>query len=462
MSDAPPRVAVVGAGITGLAAAYRLRELSPDADVVVFERSERPGGKILTLETEDGIDEAGPDSFLARDPIVEDLCRALGLGDDLAPPAVFGAKVWRDGSLASLPPSTYGIPASPAAALRAEPLGWMGRVRALGDVILPGPLRGSDLSVGALVRRRFGAQVLNRLVDPLLAGTRAGDPDSMSLAAALPAIDEVARRHRSVMKGLNDEGHTARPPPFLGLRRGMRTLVERLAAEGGAHVRTADEVLAIGRADGRYVVRTASGNDLDVAGVIVTTPPYDAARLLDRLSPRSARLLATIRYASVASVSLTYPSDAMHVPPRTSGVLVARDTGLTISALTWTSAKWPDRARPGRQTVRCFVGRSGEHPALELDDDTLAVACSADVARITGTRAQPGSSAVTRWSKGLPQYEVGHVDRVTRIEEELGSFPAIAVAGAGYRGSGLPDCVRQGFSAAEAVASTLHESAVGA
>ena len=225
-------VAVVGGGITGLTAAYTLAERTPEKRVALIESSDRLGGKLDTRSI-DGIRvEAGADSFLARDRTVLDLCEEVGLGGSLVAPAVFGALVWTRQGPKRLPAGTVmGVPTSIGAALRAEPLSLRGKVRALADIVLPGPLSGSDVAVGPFIRKRFGAEVLDRMVDPILAGTRAGDPDTLSLAACMPQVDQAARRRRSVMSGL---GRASRPPsiPRSGWRDGPSGRRARLPSRG--------------------------------------------------------------------------------------------------------------------------------------------------------------------------------------------------------------------------------------
>ena len=345
MSETEPQtIAVIGGGITGLAAAWTLSKEAPARTrVVLFEAEGRLGGKIRTDEFGGGYIEAGPDSFLARHSWGVDLCRELGLADELVPPSVFGAALWIDGRLRSIPARLFfGIPTRPAACLSA-PLTWRGRARALGDLVRPGPLSGDDVSVAAFVRHRFGAEVLDRLVDPLLAGTRAGQPDEISLAAALPQIDAIARSNKSVMRGLRKQSRDGSlaegPPPFLAIRGGMQRLIEALQRELTEKVefRTGVPVESIRKSDGGYEL--TGREPLRAQSVIVTAPAYDAARLLHDLSPVASRLLAGIEYTPSVSVTLSFPHGRIEVPPGTSGVLVPEGSGPTLAACTWWSAK---------------------------------------------------------------------------------------------------------------------------
>ena len=448
-------VAVVGGGITGLSAAWTLERHSPRTEVTIFEADERLGGKIRTVAIDGGIIEAGPDSFLARDDVVERLCGEVGLGEELVSPDVFGAALWLKGRLQPFPAGSFwGLPPGPRA-LFTSPLSMWGKARALADLASGRPLRGRDVSVGDFVTRRFGREVLERLVDPLLAGTRAGAADEMSLAGALPQVDAIARRHGSVMRGIARErragAEQARPPRFLGIKGGMERLVDALKERLAHHVEilTAHRVEHLGHAQGRYELATASGQMRRFDAVIVCLPAQQAALLLERLSPGAARLLRVIEYAPASSIALIYPQDSFVPPAGTSGVLVPHTTDASISACTWWTTKWRGSVS-GRQVVRCFVGRSSDDVITD-DDHALAQACGRDVAAMLSISEQPHEHHVTRWSEGLPQYRVGHLHRLRAIERELAGFPGLALAGASYRGSGIPDCVSQGQRAAQAI-----------
>ena len=454
----PQTIAVIGGGITGLAAAWTLsREAPTGTRIVLIEAEERLGGKIRTDAFDGGYVEAGADSFLARDSWTVDLCRQLGLGDELVPPRVFGAALWLNQELRKLPPGLlFGLPTRPAACLSA-PLTWAGRARALGELVLPGPLSGNDVSVGAFVAKRFGSEVLDRLVDPLLAGTRAGRPDEMSLAAALPQIDAVARSHRSVMKGLRRQSQEGvlvdGPPPFLAVRGGMERMVDALRRElkKKIEVMVGLPVETVRRNEGGYEL--VGREPLQANSVIITSPAFDAARLLQDLSPPAGRLLAGIEYTPSLSVTLTFPKGRIAVPQGTSGVLVPSGSGMTVSACTWWSVKWPNAA-PDSFVIRCFIGRDSDDPSASLEDEELVATCASDVALLTGSQEVHEKSIVTRWSRGLPKYRIGHLDRVAGIERALMESPGIAVAGAAYRGSGIPDCIRQGHEAAQNILRT--------
>jgi oxygen-dependent protoporphyrinogen oxidase len=440
-------VAVIGGGITGLVAAYELRGR---AEVVVLEASSACGGKIRTTTLDGNTFEDGPDSFLPRDDTPLELCRSLGLADQLIEPADFGAWLWHGGRLVPLPEgSVFGLPSGPMSILKTRLLSPRGVLRAAGDFVLPGPLSGPDVSVAAFVEKRFGREVLERLVDPLLAGTRAGDPSRMSLAAALPQIDHVARTHRSLTLGLRAQRKGARgnaKPRFYSLRGGMQTLVDALLGAIDADVRTGVIASRV-RPDGHGFLIDTNGEQLSVDAVVIAVPAHVAAQVLRDLAPGASERLGSITYATVATAGFVYPSSAVRIPARGSGVLVPRSENRTIAGCTWFSAKWPHAAPPGTTVLRAFAGRSDGDPALELGDDELLDRMEGDLADILGIGEAARSRRLTRWDRGIPQLEVGHLDAISSIEQQLASWPRLALAGAGYRGTGIPDCIDQARAA---------------
>lgn len=448
-------VVVAGGGITGLVAARTLSHRAPPGTrVILVEGDDRLGGKIRTHRVAGAPIEAGPDWFLTSDGVMTSLCRELRLEAQLVEPAVSGALIWSRSSLQPLPGGFIrGVPASVGALLRCPLLSLSGRLRALGDLVLPGPLRGPDVSVDSLVRRRFGPELLDRLVDPVVAASRSGAPDRMSLGAATRELDEAARGNRSVMRGLS-ASNARKGPGFRGLRDGMEALVDALAADlPGVEVRLGTTVLQVRKAGNRYGIST-TGKDLEADALLLALPAPNAAATLRSLDSALATELDTIRYTSAAVVSLVYPPGTVAAPGGASGFLVPSDEGRLITACAWYSAKWGN-ARPedGSIILRCFVGRAPDDPVLRLEDDDLVRRIAHEVSLATGATAPHTSSLVTRWTNALPLYEVGHLERVQRIDDAVAGHPGLEIAGAGYRGSGLPDCVAGGRAAAESLLS---------
>lgn len=458
MAVQEPRVVVVGGGISGLVATRELVRSGLGASLV--EEADRLGGKIATVMVDDIEIDAGPDSFLARDPAAVELCRDLGLGDQLVAPAVFGAYVWLGRDLRKVPTGfPYGLPVEPLAAWRTGVLTARGAARAAADLVLPGRLTDSDVSIGEFVTARFGNEALERLVDPLLAGTRAGRADDISLRAATPQIDALARSDRSVIRAVRRERRRGRlesgPPPFLAVEDGIARVVDRLHDEldGKADVQTGRRVTRIDIEGGRYGLETTDG-DIDADAVILAVPAFVAAHLIEEALPDPAALLACIEYASVAVATLVFSPRSFASPREGSGFLVPSGAGRTVAACTWYSTKWPHVApADGRQIVRAFVGRAAGDGSLAATDDELIARVVEELHDAMAFAEPPMASALTRWERALPQYAVGHAERMDEIETLLP--PAFALTGAGYRGSGLPDCIRQAQQAAARIRATL-------
>lgn len=451
------RVIVVGGGIAGLAAAHRLKGR---AEVVVIEAAGHPGGKFGTTEIDGVTFESGPDSFVAREPHVQELATSVGLGDELIPPAIFGAHIWLDGELKRVPADfIFGMPTSPLAALRSGLLSPKGAARAAADLLLPGPLKGPDISIAEFVRRRFGSEVLDRLVDPLLAGTRAGLASEISLAAAVPQIDQLARRNRSLAVGLAKSkragAEVSGPPPFLAPSNGMRSLVDALVDNLAGDLRTGVVAQRVERREAGYRIRLQGGASVDGDAVILAVPAFVAAGLLDELNPLAAGELAGIDYASVATACFVWPPGSVDVPSGASGLLVPSQERRTLAGATWFSQKWPHLApSDGRIVVKAFAGRAAGEGEPHPDDDRLLASLLGDLGDAIAIRARPLVARLFRWPRALPLYAVGHLERIERVEGALRSTPGILLAGAAYRGTGISDSVKSAQTAAERVTDT--------
>ncbi|MDR7449773.1 MAG: protoporphyrinogen oxidase [Armatimonadota bacterium] len=467
------RVAVVGGGMTGLAAAHALVTASSSTgrtagEVVLLEADARLGGKVLTVRRDGFLLEAGPDAFLTTKPHALHLTRALGLEAELIGPgeprtvAVF----WR-GRLQPLPEGLALIaPTRVGPLLRSTLFGLLEKARMGCDLLLPARRDDGDESLAVFVRRRLGQAAVDRLASPLLGGIYAGDVERLSLRATFPHLAEVERRYGSLIRGLVASrparpGASAGPglPVFMTLRAGMGRLVERLVEvleAAGVAVRAGTAVETIERRPGGYMLHLADGGRVDADGVILACPAYAAARLLARLAPEAARLLDQIRYASTATVSLAFPAmTTTGVVPGGHGFVVARGEGVRITACTCLSAKWPGRAPPGTLLLRAYVGSALDPDVLTMTDDEIVAEVRRDLARTMGLTAGPLFSVVTRWPQAMPQYEVGHLERLAEVDRRLAAVPGLTLAGAGYRGLGLPDCIRQGQEAAHRLFASL-------
>ncbi len=447
-----PVIAIIGAGIAGLAAAFFLRDEPVRA--VVLEGSRQTGGKLSVAEVAGCRVDVGAEALLARRPEGTGLVRAAGLGDDLRSPGTTAARIWSRGAMYRLPARQYmGVPADvgelgPAGLLSAE-----GLERAAREPGLAPTHRDGDVSVQGYVAARFGQEVVDRLVDPLLGGVYAGRSEELSFEATLPGLAQASRTHASLAgaaASLLPPAPADRPPAavFTTLAGGLGTLPPALAAASGAEVRTGAMVRELVRRPRGWRLTIGSAHDpqyLDADAVILALPGRPASRLLGGVpgAAAAAAALGEISYASMAIVTLAYPDTAFPQLPGGSGYLVPAVDGRPVKAVTFSSVKWPhlrERA-DGLVFVRCSVGRIGEEAILQRDDGELAALAAADLAAATGVRGAPADVLVTRWGGGLPQYTVGHLDRVARIQAGLAAQPGLAACGAAYAGVGIPACV---------------------
>ncbi|HSI98197.1 MAG TPA: protoporphyrinogen oxidase [Gaiellaceae bacterium] len=454
-------IAVVGGGITGLAAARRLESLLPDADVVLLEQETRLGGKILTQRFDGFVVEGAPDSFLSRKERGVGLCEELGLAGELVGRRPENARTFvRIGhELHPLPSGLTGmIPADLDALTGSSLLSDEGRARLAAEADLPPAPAGGDESIAEFVTRRLGREAYERIVEPLMTGIYGGDGYELSLEATYPNLRALELENGSVLRGLlahpTEEGGAR--PPFLTLRPGMDTLVSQLVGElARTELRVASPARAVRqRPEGGYMVELQDGETLQADGVVVATPAFATAGLLAELDCELAALHAEIPYASSAIVTLAYRLEDVGRPLDGYGYVVPRTEGSDVLACTWTSSKWEGRAPAGLALIRVYVGRFGQQDVTaELDAALLELA--RDEVRILDVFAEPVLHRVYRWPRGMPQYVLGHTGRVERIETALERHPGLALAGAAYRGVGIPDCIASGERAAESVARSL-------
>jgi protoporphyrinogen/coproporphyrinogen III oxidase len=494
----PPHVVVVGAGIAGLAAAFSLRDAA--CRVTVLEGSPRPGGKLRVSEIAGVAVDEGAEALLARRPEGTGLAAAAGLADRLVWPGTTAARIWSRGRMSPLPRrQMMGVPADLAELAGTGLMSDRGMARARQDPGLPATVRDGDVPVAAFVAARFGQEVVDRLVDPLLAGVYAGRSEELSFEATLPALAAESRKHASLAEsaatvlargstlpspggapgphgpeppdGLRPlvRGSTPGPgapqPVFTTLAGGLGTLPAAVAAASGACVRTGAMVRGLARTATGWRLTVGSRHDeeyLAADAVILAVPASPAARLLAGLPGASAAVTALreIHYASMAIVTLAYPAAAFPRPLEGSGYLVPAVDGRPVKAVTFSTAKWPhlQDAGPGLVIVRCSLGRAGEEALLQSGDTELARLAAADLGAATGASGAPVATRVTRWGGGLPQYTVGHLDRVARIRSAVAAQPGLAVCGAAYDGIGIPACVATGQAAAAQIAAHLRDA----
>lgn len=448
-------LAVVGAGISGLAAAWEAHRRG--ARVVVADAAPVAGGKLRTGRLAGApVDEAA-DAFLARVPDAADLCAELGLETELVSPATGTAYVWLDGALRRLPPDQLlGVPTDLDAVAASGLLSPAGVERARADLTLPDDRPGGDESVGALVRRRLGAEVLDRLVAPLVGSIYAGDCDRLSLevsAAQLAAARDHDRSDPSLVRAaaaLRAQAVDTGRPVFLAPAGGMDRLVRALTDRLGDAVRLGTAVAAVEPDGTGWRIAPL---DVTADAVVVAAPAFAAAPLLKPLAPEAAEVLAAVDHASVTLVALAVPADGVDRPLDGSGFLVPRSAGLLLTACSWLTSKWPHLAvEPEVAVLRASVGHDGDDRARSLPDDALVAGVRADLEATMGLRAAPVEVRVSRWERSFPQPRPGHLAAVARADAALAArSPRLAATGAWARGVGVPACIREARAAAARV-----------
>lgn len=434
-SDQLAHVTIVGGGITGLTAAWDLSSRRPDLVIDVHESTGSWGGKLKqsVIGSSGEIDE-GADAFLARVPEGTELCRELGMEGTLVSPATSHAYVWSRGQLRSLPTGVVlGVPTSIAALRRSGVVPWAGVARAACEPLMArrASKKVDTDSIGEVITSRFGHHVTQRLVDPLLGGINAGNADFLSLAASAPQLLATASSPRSMMRALRS---VQRPdgPVFFSPTGGMAQIAEKLVDQLGQ------------RGVGLHLRSPIS----QISGpTIVATPAFAAANLLATVAPQTAQQLRAVEYVSVALVTIEVLRSSISHALDGSGFLVPRVTGTLLTACSWSSTKWAHIGNRSADTVimRLSAGRLGDRRVDDFDDDRLVTLMLAELRPMIGMTGDPGTVRVSRWHKGFPQYFPGHLGRITALESTLAhEAPHIQMAGAAYRGVGVPACIRSG------------------
>ncbi len=454
-------VLVIGGGITGLAAARALARAG--VPVTVAEAGPHLGGKIATERVDGLVLEMGPDSFLATRPAALTLARELGLGEELVgtrdPRAVY---IRHRGELVPMPEGLgIVLPTKAMPFAKTRLFSWPEKLRMTRDVIWPRMLPADDIAVGTFLRRRLGSPLVDRLAGPLVGGVYGTPIDELSLDAVVPQLRTAEREHRSLLfAGLADgramRAAIAKRPPgsrslgvFVSLRGGMGTLVDALQASleaAGADVRTSCTVRSLSRAGTGVAARFEDGSMDRFDGVILAVPAPVAARLLEGEVPGATAALHDIPHGTSILVTLAYRREDVAHSLVGHGYLVPASEGGPISACTWSSEKWPGRAPDDTLLLRMFVRDEGS--ATSRPEAELVAAARVDAERTLQIGGVPSLVRVSRWDGAMPRYTVGHLGRVSAIEAAVTAWPAVTVAGASYRGVGLPDCITQGQAAA--------------
>lgn len=421
----------------------------------------------MTHRVGEMVTEAGPDSFLSQKQAGLELCTKLGLADQLINTNETGKKasVLYRGRLHDLPEGLLSfVPKQLGPFLHSGLLSWIGLARMGLEIAVPPSRSTGDESLADFLRRRFGIQAFERVLEPLMAGIYAGDAEQMSLRATFPRFFELEQQYGSVVRGMmaakKAASSVSTEPPrrtmFVSLKNGLSDLVAALTSrltQQGVGLRLGCRVDAIRVRSHRlgrwmYDLILHDGSALSADGVVLATPAYVSAELLRPLTPIAGGLLEMIPYASTATIAMAFPRSLTNAIEGF-GFIVPRTEQRQLIAATWTSLKWPHRAPADQLLVRCYAGGVGREDILQLDDDALTATVRRELSALCGIRAEPSYSEVNRWWKAMPQYTLGHLDRLTQLEAAVSRYPGLVLTGAGYRGVGIPDCIRDGAVAAE-------------
>ena len=455
------RIAIVGGGISGLSAAFALekhRRTGASLEYVLFESSSRVGGVLVTEWVDGCLLEAGPDSFLTEKPWASDLCREVGLGDQLIGSNDADRKTYIlvKGKLVVIPDGLmFMVPTKITPTVLSPLFSSAAKLRMAREWFHPPRKAEADETVAAFVERHYGPEMVDRLADPLLSGVYGGEASQLSVRAVLPRFAEMEATHGSLgramlaaRKKMPQASNTAARPLFTSLKNGMQQMVDAVVSLLPASaLRSNTPVQRIQRQSGGWVVSAGYASD-EFDAVIVATPAQVAAELVGLDSAQLASELRGIQHTSSITVNLGYDRTVRASLPPGFGFLVPRSEGKRLLAATFVHNKFPHRAPEDRALLRCFIGGARNEQVLQAPDEEVVKVVREDLRQIVKLKADPLFSRVYRWKGAMAQYGVGHLERLQRIESLLQQLPGLALAGNGYRGIGVPDCVRSGSDAA--------------
>jgi oxygen-dependent protoporphyrinogen oxidase len=476
-SELKTRVAIVGGGIAGLAAAYYLQEGARRAGAplsyTLIESAPDFGGKIVTHQADGFTIEGGPDSFITQKPAALRLCRELGLEDRLLGTNDARRKVYvlDGGRLRSLPDGVMLVVPTRFAPFALSPLiSVPGKLRMGMDLFIPPRRDDGDESLADFIRRRLGQEALDKIAEPLMAGIHVADAERLSLQATFPRFIQLEQKYGSLIKGMltqkarraagrgNGAGREEMSL-FMTLQGGLRELVEALVAHLDGELLPGTAVSGLDRAGEGYRLRLSDGRTLGADAVILATPAFVTADLVEPMHARLATELRAIRYVSTATLSLGFRRAEFEHPLDGFGFVVSSRDKSRLMACTWTSTKFNRRAPGEHVLVRAFVGGPRNEHLVLLSDEELLGLVREELREVMGVNAQPVFTRLYRWPEGNPQYDVGHLERVDRLEALAADLPGLYLTGSAYRGVGLPDCIQQGQNTAQSIIAQVHEIA---
>lgn len=469
------RIVIIGGGITGLSAAHRLRERADFAQfqLTLLEAGPRPGGVIQTEDRDGFLLERGPDSFISEKPAALNLIKRIGLESQLIETNENHRRsfIVRSGRLRPLPEGFQLLaPARLWPFVTSDIFSWSGKMRMAFDLILPKrDLNGAaDESLAEFVRRRLGREALERVAQPMIGGIYTANPENLSLRAAMPRLVEMERQHRSIILATMKQGRSrhnaetsgARYGLFLSFARGIQTLVDRLSTilpPGVLRLNSAAEPLELESGSGKWIVKTAA-ESIRADQVCIALPAYKTADLLRRTDSVLADELEAIPYASTATVNLAYQRADISHPLDGFGFVVPFTEKRSLLACSFSSVKFTGRAPKGYALLRAFVGGAMQPELFELEPADMIRLVQKDLHDLLGIDREPLFAEVSKWKRSMPQYEVGHLERVRRIHERLSQLPTLKLAGSAFTGAGIPDCIASGEHAIDSLSESVERS----
>ncbi|WP_163101680.1 protoporphyrinogen oxidase [Peribacillus alkalitolerans] len=466
------RVVVIGGGITGLTAAYYLqkaaREQQLSLDVTLIEAAPRLGGKIQTVVKDGFVIERGPDSFLERKTSASRLAKEVGMDGNLVNNTAGKSYVLVHNKLHPMPGgSIMGIPTQIGPFVTTGLFSPVGKLRAAADFILPKSKEKNDQSLGDFFRRRLGDEVVENLIEPLLSGIYAGDIDQLSLMSTFPQFYQVEQKYRSLILGMKkatppspkvkeESGTKKSKGIFLTFKSGLQSFVDAIEGhlDNGSVLKGTKVERIEKQNDGRYQLDLNNKETIEADAVIVTVPHHAAMNMFS--NPTYFQEFKSMPATSVATVAMAFDESAIKQEIDGTGFVVSRNSDYTITACTWTHKKWPHSTPKGKVLLRCYVGRAGDEAVVELSDEEITKIVLEDLNKTMNITASPDFVIVSRWRDSMPQYTVGHKQRVSSLKQRLeNDLPGIITAGSSYDGLGLPDCIDQGEDAVEKVLNYL-------
>ncbi len=448
-------VVIVGGGISGLSALHYIRTLKPNYSVTLYEAESRLGGTIGTDHIDGFSYDWGPNGFLDREPLTLQLCKELGLTNQLerANANVSNRFILRGNKLRA-------VPMTPLAFLKSDILSWPGKLRILKEPFAAKAPVGVDESIYDFGHRRIGREAADYLIQPMVSGIYGGVAGRMSLASCFPTMREMEVEYGSLFKAMiakakkakvegKKSGGPAGPGGWLtSFYGGLEQIIKRFHELYDSHIVTGNGVNSITRQYGNFLVQLANGESIETRQVIVATPSYQAASIIRPAGAALAEALASIPYAPIAVVCLGFPAGAVRHSLNGFGFLVPSRENRRILGSIWTSSIFKDRAPQGSVQLRCMVGGDGDHDSANLAEEELIRTVLKDLDDILGIDGDPQSLKIYRWTHGIPQYRVGHGAILKKIESQLGTIRGLHLAGNAYYGIGLNDCVKQAYKIA--------------